>query len=210
MKTLRFVLIVLLFSAAAFAQIQETPPPEPQTLPEQTAVTKDLGLGAFANENGPILLVIDTALVTRMLDNPYVMFYAYMAAKDLNQNISVAAKDIVIVYKGQEFGLPSVKELRANYHGIMRDFNLYRQLGREGVKFSWVRFYDFLHAPNFYPVLDLRSDLATDEGHMYGIYGFRTPLYFKNPGLAKGDTLVFKVRDVKNPNLTGECAVILQ
>ena len=210
MKTFRFVLIVLLFSVAAFAQTQEIPPPEPQTGPDQTVVTKDLGLGAFANDNGSILLAIDTALVTRTLDNPYVMFYAFMASKDINQNISVAAKDIVVVFKGQEYSLPTVKELRTNYNGLIRDFDLYRQLGKEGINASWVRFYDFLPAPNFYPTLDLRSDLATDAGHMYGIRGFETPLYLKNPGLAKGDMLIFKVRDTKNPDLTGECAVTLQ
>jgi len=210
MKTFRFVLIVLLLSVAALPQTQETPPPEPQTGPDQTVVTKDLGLGAFANDNGSILLAIDTALVTRTLDNPYVMFYAFMASKDINQNISVAAKDIVVVFKGQEYSLPTVKELRTNYNGLIRDFDLYRQLGKEGINASWVRFYDFLPAPNFYPTLDLRSDLATDAGHMYGIRGFETPLYLKNPGLAKGDMLIFKVRDTKNPDLTGECAVTLQ
>jgi hypothetical protein len=45
---------------------------------------------------------------------------------------------------------------------------------------------------------------------MYGIRGFRTPLYFKNPGFAKGDKLVFVVRDVKKPDLTGECTVVLK
>jgi hypothetical protein len=137
------------------------------------------------------------------------MFYAIMGSKDINLNISVAAKDIVIVYKGQKLSLPSVKELRDNYNGMRRDLDLYRHLGKEGVCSSWVCYYDFLPAPNFYPVLDLCSDLAADMGHMNGIYGFQTPLYVKNPGFAKGDKLIFKVRDVKNPNLTGECTVTL-
>jgi hypothetical protein len=37
-----------------------------------------------------------------------------------------------------------------------------------------------------------------------------TSLYFKNPGFAKGDKLTIKVRDMKNPELTGECEVVLK
>ena len=40
--------------------------------------------------------------------------------------------------------------------------------------------------------------------------GFLTPIYFKNPGLAKGNKLTIKVRDVENPAVTGECEVVLQ
>jgi hypothetical protein len=44
---------------------------------------------------------------------------------------------------------------------------------------------------------------------MLGDKGFVTPLYFKNPGFAKGDKLTIKVRDKKNPQLAGECEVVL-
>jgi len=37
--------------------------------------------------------------------------------------------------------------------------------------------------------------------------GFRTRLYFKNPGFKKGDEIVITVKDDKNPELTGSCAV---
>jgi hypothetical protein len=44
---------------------------------------------------------------------------------------------------------------------------------------------------------------------MAAFNGFLTPMYFKNPGFAKGDKLTIKVRDTKNPQLTGECEVVL-
>jgi hypothetical protein len=44
---------------------------------------------------------------------------------------------------------------------------------------------------------------------MSGKWGFMTPLYFKNPGFAKGDKLTIKVRDIKNPEITGECDIVL-
>jgi len=215
MKASRFILIVVAAVSLATA-VFALSPKVPQDLPSEPAarqadsVTKDLGLGAFANDKGPILLAIDTSLAVRTLDSPYVMFYAFMASKDMNQNVTVAAKDIVVLYKDQVLTMPTVKELRANYGAVIRDATLYRELGKEGINASWIKLYDFPRAPVFFPRLDLRSDLAADYGHMYGVRGFRTPLYFKNPGFQKGDKLVFVVRDEKNPKLTSECTVVLK
>jgi hypothetical protein len=212
MKILRFMLLAVFLATTVFALAQETAqtqPPEPQALAKQS-VTKDWGLGAFANSDNPIMLAIDASLAGRMLDKPYVMFYAYMAAKDMNKSISVAAKDIVVLYRDQVLSMPTYKKLQASYGGVIHDSDFYRELGKEGINSSWIKLYDFPRAPIFFPRMDLRSDLAADFGHMYGIRGFRTPLYFKNPGFAKGDKLVFVVRDAKNPNLTGECTVVLK
>ena len=191
MKLLRFVLIALVLSAVAYPQ------------------TADLGMGAFSNESGAILVAVDAALVNRVIDSPYIMFVVFLAAKDQNQSISVAAKDVVMAYKGQEYPMPSLKNLRDNYRGEIRDIDFYRHLGKEGINASWVRLYQFPEKANFFPPLTLWSTLAVDEGHMTGFYGFMTPLYFKNPGFAKGDKLTIKVRDKKNAQLSGECEVVL-
>jgi len=45
---------------------------------------------------------------------------------------------------------------------------------------------------------------------MYNFVGFDTLLYFKNPGLKRGDTVTIKVRDKKDAALTGEVDVVLQ
>lgn len=191
MKLLRFVLIALVLSAVAYPQ------------------TADLGMGAFSNESGAILVAVDAALVNRVIDSPYIMFVVFLAAKDQNQSISVAAKDVVMAYKGQEYPMPSLKDLRDNYRSEIRDIDFYRHLGKEGINASWVRLYQFPEKANFFPPLTLWSTLAVDEGHMTGFYGFMTPLYFKNPGFAKGDKLTIKVRDKKNAQLSGECEVVL-
>jgi hypothetical protein len=193
MKYLRIALAALLLGTAANAQ-----------------ATKDLGLGAFSNENGAVLMAVDAAMVNQAKDSPYLMFVAFLASRDVNQAITVAAKDVVMVYKGQEYRMPSVKELRAEYQGGARDLDFYRRLGKEGIMASWVRLYEFPEKANFFPPLDLGSTLAVDEGYMLGDKGFLTPLYFKNPGFAKGDTLTIKVRDKKNPELAGECDVVLK
>jgi hypothetical protein len=191
MKLLRIALIALVLSAAAYPQ------------------TSDLGMGAFSNEKGAILVAVDAAMINRAIDSPYVMFVVFLAAKDQGRSISVAAKDVIMVYKGQEYPMPTVKELRANYRGGIRDLDFYRHLGKEGINTSWARLYEFPEKANFFPPLTLTSTLAVDEGHMVAFNGFLSPLYFKNPGFAKGDRLIIKVRDKKNPELAGECEVVL-
>ena len=172
--------------------------------------TKDLGLGAFSNETGPIFMAVDAALVNQAIDSPYVMFVLFMAARDTGMNITVAAKDVVMVHKGQEYHMPSLAELREDYGGVIRDVDFYRRLGKEGINSSWVRLYQFPERASFFPPLTLRSTLAITEGHMTAFDGFLTPVYFKNPGFAKGDRLTIKVRDVKDPAVTGECEVVLK
>jgi hypothetical protein len=172
--------------------------------------TVDLGLGAFANEKGPILIAVDAALVNQDLKTPFAMFMLFVGAGDKESSYTIAAKDVIMVYKGQEYHMPKLAELREEYRGQVRDMNFYRQLGKEGVIASWVRFYEFPERANFFPPLTLRSTLAVTEGHIAAFNAFMTPIYFKNPGFAKGDTLTIKVQDVKNPAITGECEVVLK
>ena len=190
MKTAKIALMVLILAAAAYPQ------------------TQDLGMGAFSSQNGAILMTIDAALVNRDLGSPYVMFMAFMASSG-DRALAVAAKDVVMVYKGQEYRVPSLEELRSNYKGQIRDLDFYRHLGKEGINASWIRYYEFPEKSNFFPPLTLSAPLAAAEGHVASKLGFMTPLYFKNPGFVKGDKLTIKVHDKKDASLNGECEVIL-
>jgi hypothetical protein len=191
MKLMRYAMVILALAGLGYGQ------------------TVDHGLGAFSNESGAILVAVDAALVNKDLKEPYVMFYGFLAPKDPNVPIRVAAKDVVMVYKGQEIPMMSLSELRDKYRGEIRDMTFYRKLGKEGIISSWVRLYQFPEPSSFFPPLTLNSPLAVKEAYMLGFNGFMTPLYFKNPGFAKGDRLTIKVRDAKDPALTGECDVVL-
>lgn len=191
MKTLKVALLVLTLCIAAFPQ------------------TKDLGQNTFANEQSPIVLVVDAGLADLKLDSPYVMFMAYMGAKK-EQNMTISRDDVVMVYNGQEYKMPSIKELRKNYKSAANDRDLYRHLGKEGVIASAMRLYQFRNQYDFFPVLGPRSGLPGQEGSISGYVGFRTRLYFKNPGFKKGDKLLIKVRDMKSPDLNGEVEVTLK
>ncbi len=192
MKIMRSILLVL-FLCAAVAYPQ----------------TKDLGMGAFENDHGPILLAVDAALVDFQLNSPYVMFEMYMASMNHEKEIVVSRDTIVMVYNGQEYKMPSVKELRENYKGEIHDVDFYRHLGKEGIIATWARFYNFPGGGDFFPPLTMRSQPARDEGSMYSFTGFRSKLYFKNPGFKKGDKVTFKVWDKKDPNISSTVDVVI-
>ena len=192
MKILKVAVIVLFLAAAAYPQ------------------TKDLGMGSFANEAGPILVAVDAQLVDQSINTPYSMFVLFMGAKEKEKPITVSVKDVVMVYKGQEYHMPSLAALREHYQGEIRDLDFYRRMGQEGIMASWVRFYSFPNEGNFFPPLTASSGVAATEAHLIALDGFITPIYFKNPGFAKGDKLTIKVRDMKNPAITGEVEVVLQ
>ena len=191
MKIFKCMLLVLLLSAAAYGQ------------------TEDLGMGAFASERGPILLAVDAAMVDFQIKSPYVMFVFYMASKNQNKDIVVSRDTITMTYQGQDYKMATIKELRDNYKGEIHDVDFYRHLGKEGIISAWVRFYNFPQRADFFPPLTMRGTLAVDEGSMYGFTGFRTKVYFKNPGFKKGDKVTFKVWDKKDPSVTGQVEVVI-
>lgn len=192
MKILKIACVIFLFCAAAYGQ------------------TEDLGMGAFANEHGEILLAVDAALVDFQINAPYVMFVMYMAGKDQRRDIVVDRDSVVMVYQGNEYKMPSLKELRENYKGEIHDVDFYRHLGKEGIVSSWIRFYNFARGVDFFPPLGLRhTALAVDRGSMYGFTGFRTKVYFKNPGFKKGDKVTFRVWDMKDPKISGEVSAVI-
>ena len=97
MKTLISLLLIAVVSGPALAQ------------------TEDLGLAQFANEETPIMMAVDASFAVRNLDKPYVLFVLYMASRNKLQEATVGRDGVSMVYQGQEYKMPSVKELRANY-----------------------------------------------------------------------------------------------
>ena len=189
MKTIRLVLAVILVLGAAYAQ------------------TIDLGQNLFFNNENEIVVCIDAALAVRKLDSPYVMFMVFMGSKS-NSSVSVHRDDVVMVYKGQEYKMPSIEEWRKEYRGGNNDIDFYVRLGKESLAQSQMRFWQYPWDYDFFPVLG-KGPLPSDQVSMSGNLGARTKFYFKNPGFQKGDELVIKVKDHKNPEIIGYCAVVL-
>ena len=191
MKALRFVFIFLLVVATCAPQ------------------TQDLGQGIFYNNEGAILIAVDAGVAIRKIDSPYVMFMAFMAASG-SESMAVDRADVVMIYKDVEYKMPVYKEFQKAYSARRNDLTLYRNLGKESLALSPLRNFRFAETGDFFPVPGLSALSLTNEGSMAGMVGFRTTLYFKNPGFKTGDTLVIKVRDKKNPELVGAVAVVLK
>ena len=190
MKILRLALFsVLALSAAAFGQ------------------TTELGQHVFISNQGEITLAIDAAMAVRKLDSPYVMFVAFMVVEG-NQEVVVHRDDVTLTHNGKDYGMPSLKEWRDSYKGAQGDATQYSRLGKETLALSRLRDYGFPSDQDFFPILG-RGPLPVDQGSFSGMVGFRTKLYFKNPGFKKGDQIVISVRDRKAPEIVGSCAVIL-
>lgn len=191
MKALRFVFLCLLVAAPAVPQ------------------TQDLGQGVFYNNEGAILIAIDAGVAIRKINSPYLMFRAYMGAAG-GEDIAVDRADVVMIYKDVEYRMPAYKEFQKAYSARENDLTLYRNLGKEALALSPMRNFRFPGTADFFPVLGQAGMSLTNEGSMAGTTGFRTTLYFKNPGFKSGDMLVIKVTDKKKPELTGAVAVVLK
>ncbi len=172
-------------------------------------ITERYGQGVFANSYGPIKLVVDASVAIKDINSPYVLFILYLAAGEVGQNIVVHRDGITMIYQGQEYKMPPVKELREKYHRQMRDTNLYQISGREGLASTWVRFYKFPTDLDFFPLLSSSSP-PVEEGLLTGNIGFRTRCYFKNPGFKKGDEVIIRVTAKNDPNLSNEVTVVLE
>jgi hypothetical protein len=189
MKPIRLTLVITIALGIAHAQ------------------TIDLGQDLFFNNEGEIVVCVDAALAVRKMDSPYVMFMVFMGSKS-QAGISVHRDDVVMVYKGQEYRMPSMEEWRKEYGGASHDMNLYQRLGKETLAQSQMRYWKYRWDYDFFPVLG-RDSLPSEQLSMGGPIGARTKVYFKNPGFQKGDELVIKVKDRKNPEIIGFCAVVL-
>jgi hypothetical protein len=172
-----------------------------------SAETVYLGNNIYYNDEGPINLAADARVAIRTLDSPYVMFMLYMTA-DKNVSANVGRNNVVLVYKDKEYKMPDLSDLRKNYHATARDMELNWQLGMENLSFSDLRFYYYNLAGDFFPAQQT-GDIPREEGGVSGTHGFRTNVYFKNPGFKTGDVVVIKVWDSKNPEIKGEVTIPL-
>lgn len=172
-----------------------------------SAQTVDLGKHMFFNGEAPINLAVDARMVPSALNAPYVMFMVYMTA-DKGYKATVDRKGITLIYKGQEYPMPSVKELRKGYDDINRDMRTYARLGLENLSVSEMSLYEFDPEGDLFPAPE-SGMMPSDTVSMSRMRGARTNVYFKNLGFKIGDELIIRVKDKKKPELTTEVKVVL-
>ncbi len=171
------------------------------------AQTVQEGQGVFINNENPIVLAIVSSVAVEKINSPYVFFRAYMATSS-GKSISVPRQNVVMIYKGQEYHMPTYKELQSNYKAQRNDAQLYNVAGKEALVLSQMRNWTYTTNSDFFPLPGV--GMPAEQGSFAGTIGFATSLYFKNPGFKKGDELAIRVTDKSDPSLFGECGVILQ
>jgi hypothetical protein len=191
MKLVRVAVLLVLVCAAALPQ------------------TKQLGEGVYTNTVGDITLAVDATVAIMKIDSPYLMFMAYMASPNA-KSISVGRNDVTLSYNGQDYPMVPLKEVTEKYKGGRDDMGLYRRFGKEMLLFDTMRYYKFPQQGEFFPVPGFGAELAVNEGNFTGEIGFQTKLYFKNPGVKKGDVVTIRVRDRKTPEINADVAVTLK
>jgi hypothetical protein len=191
MKLLRCALFLFLVWAAAYPQ------------------TKELGQGVYYNGTRDIMFAVDVTVAVRKIDSPYVMFMAFMAAKE-NKSLSVKRDDVTMIYKGQEYHMPTLKDIEKAYKGEKEDAGLYRRFGKELLLFGELRYYRFPYENEFFPTPGFGPTVWVNEASLVNLIGFKTKLYFKNPGFQPGDEVTFRVFDRKHPESKGEVTVVLK
>ncbi len=171
--------------------------------------TKQLGDGVFTNTVGDITLAVDATVAIMKIDSPYLMFMAFMVSPNA-KSISVGRNDVILSYNGQDYPMAPLKEINEKYKGGRDDMGLYRRFGKEILLFDTMRYFKFPQQGEFFPVPGFGAELAVNEGNFTGEVGFESKLYFKNPGVKKGDVVTIRVRDRKNAAIAADVAVTLK
>ncbi len=170
-----------------------------------SAQTLDMGQGIFYSDQGAIVMAVSAYVADQKLDKPYVMFMVYMGTSG-GGNIKITRDDVMMIYNGQEYKMPTVKELNSKYSGQQNDWELDQRAGKDSLILSKMRYWRYQSGTDFFP-LPSRDIMGVSQGSLAGNLGFKTRFYFKNPGFKKGDEIVIQVKDHSNPDLTGSCAV---
>ncbi len=187
MKKLILFLMVLVFGTVGFSK------------------TRHLGNYSYIDTDGAINIAVNAAVAAKNLNRKYIPLIAYMGA-DVGTMATVERKSIVLEYKGKEYHLPTMKELRQNYNRDVMDMTLFAN-EIEHIFPSEMSNYRYQPWIDFCPARTEPRKLAPGDVTLSSSTGVKTKLYFKNPGIKKGDTAILRVHDKKNPDIKGELTI---
>ena len=171
------------------------------------AQTLDMGQNTFLNKDGPLNVLVEAGVAASYLDSPYAFFILRMGM-DANRYGAIDRNSITLIYKGQEYKMPSLKEFRKNYNQERRDMRAYQRLPEEPLIMAGMNTLQYNSSFDFFPLRNERGK-STDSGSISASIGLRTRVYFKNPGFEPGDRFIIQVKDRKDPEVVTNVVVIL-
>lgn len=159
--------------------------------------TRHLGNYTYINTDGPIRMKVNAPVAAKHLNRDYLMLVLSCNTRP-NDSATVTRDDITLIYDGSEFQLPSLRSFRENYAKDMQDLVL---LSREFDPIAPLGNSRFQRNVNMFPARNQDVVLTDDFSISYSL-GARTVLYFKNPGIEKGETAVLQVKAQGKPEMT--------
>ena len=169
------------------------------------AKTRHLGNYSYINTDGAINIAVNAVVAVKNPNREYLPFIAYMGA-DVGTMAVVERKSVVLVYNGKEYHLPALKELRQNYNRDVMDMTWFAK-EIEHIFPSEMSNYRYQAWVDFCPARTEPRKLVADDVTLTSSNGVKTKLYFKNPGIKKGETAVLKMVDKKNPDINGSITI---
>ncbi len=186
MKRLAVILIFLILAFGGFAK------------------TRHLGNYSYINTDGPINIAVNAVVAVKFNKKAYLPFILYLGG-DKGVNATIDRNSIVMEYEGKIYHLPSYREWRENYNEDVYDLSLFSK-EPEHVFPSEMDIYKFQTDVDFFPARNEGVTVTNVLSISYRI-GAVTKVYFKNPGVKKGDTVKIKVFDRKNKKIYGEVEI---
>ncbi len=159
--------------------------------------TRHLGNYTYINTDGPIRMKVNASVAAKNLERDYLMLVLYCNTQP-NDTATVTRSDITLIYADNEIEMPSLRSFRENYAKDMQDLAL---LSREFEPIAPLGNSRFQRNVNMFPARNQNVVLTDDFSISYSL-GARTVLYFKNPGIEKGETAVLQVKAQEKPDMT--------
>ncbi len=168
------------------------------------AETRHLGNYSYIDTDHPLLIAVNASVAAKHTSKGYLPLVAYIGG-DHGVTATLNHASFTLIYKGQEIPLPSLKELRTDYNQDVMDLTILSK-ETEHVFPSEMSRFDYQKRVDFFPARN-QSFVAAEEATVNWKQGLRTKLYFKNPGIEKGDTAILQIVPEGKPDLTSKIEI---
>lgn len=163
------------------------------------AGTRHLGNFSFIDTDGPFRIAVNASVAAKHLDREYLPFVMYIGM-DAGLRATVMRDEVSLIYGDQEISLPTLGEFRKAYNKDIQDMVLLSHES-EHIFPSEMSNFEFQKHVDLFPARN-QTIVVSDEFTVNSKTGCRTKLYFKNPGIKKGDTATIRIRVKDRPDLT--------
>ena len=183
--------IILLFAVAGF-------------IVPAMAGTRHLGNYSFINTDGPFKIAVNASVAARNLDRDYLLFVMYVGTGP-GIRTTVYRDDITMIFGDKEIKLPTLGDFRKQYNRDVQDMVILSH-ETEHIFPSEMSNFEFQKHVDLFPARN-QTLVVSDEFSVNSKTGCRTKLYFKKPGIQKGDTVILRIQSKEDPNLKSELAI---